>query len=404
MQKIFLSILVILIYTNSFAQDGGCSTVTPPNLPTVANHAISEKTISFYFHIVRDDFGNGGHTNQQIDQQINLLFSDLASWSIIGVEVGRDIIKSSYYLDYNSYKFNSLINANPHNNAIDVYFTGGTWGSMAADIPSTSCVITFNGIGNRLISHEVGHCLGLLHTHEFHQTCEDITGHPPECLICGDQICDTPPDPGLQRTFYDPITNPNGNVNIECNYIGDEYAPDTRNIMSYTPYPCAEWFTSGQAERMHWYLDSYQLLIDTYYYISAPENLTWMSQNNNPLLQWSTVPNANLLQYKIYRNFNGCGINCGAYTLLGTVPASQTSYLDQEVIIGGKFSNSEVYYYVTAITTQNNESVNSNRITIPTNMVQKVIMDNQLRNKFENTLNIYPNPINPTSNDLHPKK
>lgn len=65
-------------------------------------------------------------------------------------------------------------------------------------------------------SHEIGHCLDLLHTHQGTQPgsagcAENINGS--NCNTCGDEICDTPADNG------------NGVVN--------GYTPDLRNLMSY---------------------------------------------------------------------------------------------------------------------------------------------------------------------------
>ncbi len=386
-----------------FSQDGGCATVASSNPQEIEGDIIIPRTIQFYFHIVRDDFGQGGHTNQEVDDQINLLFNDLAEWSITGIEVGRDIIKSSYYLNFTLSKFDNLIQINSHTDAIDVYFTGSYGSSKAKDILSSSCVITKNGIGNKLITHEVGHCLGLYHTH--HNKCED-DGTYPACLQCGDYVCDTPPDPGLDRNFFNGV---DGNVNQDCEFVsnnvlpppwGGEWDPDTRNIMSYTPYPCADWFTLEQAEKMHSYLTNDPLLINTYYFISPPANLNWSNQNSHPKLQWNAVSNSSLMGYKIYRNLSGCGINCGYYNHIATVSASQTNYIDQTVTVGGKFATADVYYYVTAYTNTNKESVNSNRVTVPTDMLNKESKIFENNDLLKNQLDIYPNPFNPATKIL----
>lgn len=396
--KILLTALLLLLFisSHSVAQDGGCETEAPINPVEISSYGIEAKTISFYFNIVRDDFGQGGQTDQEVNEQINLLFGDLANWSISGVEVGREIIKSSYYLNYNGGKFSGLTNLNSHSNAIDIYFTGSYGLSRANGIPGNACVLTFNGISNRLISHEVGHCLGLLHTDEERVTCQDVTGNYPQCFECGDKVCDTPPDPGLFRD--------GSNVNSDCEFTGDTnlWNPDTRNIMSYTPYHCALWFTEGQGMRMHWYLDHEQVLINTYFYILAPSNLHWSNQDERPLLQWNQVSHSNLSGYCVYRNLNGCGINCGSYSMIAELSSSQTSYLDTSVEIGDRFATEEVYYYVTAFTTSNIESVNSNRVSIPTNIAQKIVFNQNIeKEKFSNSLNIFPNPLNPSSKIIY---
>ncbi|MFN0037193.1 MAG: T9SS type A sorting domain-containing protein [Saprospiraceae bacterium] len=87
----------------------------------------------------------------------------------------------------------------------------------------------------QLVSHEIGHCLGLLHTHHDHG-CVDIGG--PNCGQVGDLVCDTPPDDGQ----YGSPT--------ECSTL-----PLYNNIMSYFPIlTCTDRFTPGQGERMRHYL------------------------------------------------------------------------------------------------------------------------------------------------------
>lgn len=88
-----------------------------------------------------------------------------------------------------------------------------------------------------IISHEMGHCLNLRHTHDTEFGIETADN----CTYAGDKICDTPPDPKLW----------DGNnylVDSNCNYTeNDGYSPDTENIMSYTPPSCMLHFTNGQA-------------------------------------------------------------------------------------------------------------------------------------------------------------
>jgi hypothetical protein len=87
------------------------------------------------------------------------------------------------------------------------------------------------------VAHELGHFLGLCHTHEaetdgvvrvarwtepgdqgFESTC-DAT-----CTLEGDGICDTPPDPGPELCAYD----------MQCiAHCATDAAPSTHNLMSY---------------------------------------------------------------------------------------------------------------------------------------------------------------------------
>ena len=107
------------------------------------------------------------------------------------------------------------------------------------------------------LAHEVGHFLGLLHTHETNRGNELVNGS--NCSFTGDEICDTPADPELGTR----------NVNTNCEYTGtardlnnDLYDSDPHNIMSYSRVKCKTFFSEEQAARMHYYLErDYQHLV-----------------------------------------------------------------------------------------------------------------------------------------------
>lgn len=99
-----------------------------------------------------------------------------------------------------------------------------------------------------LLSHEVGHCLGLYHTFETFQNSrkENVarTGTCTNCTNNGDTLCDTPADD-------------DGGVNASCVYIGTgkdacntSYSPMTNNIMAYGIYACLNVFTAEQGNKM----------------------------------------------------------------------------------------------------------------------------------------------------------
>lgn len=104
-----------------------------------------------------------------------------------------------------------------------------------------------------VLSHELGHCLGLYHTHDTPYGAELVNGS--NCSTAGDLICDTPADPGLHLP---------GNLNIyTCAYTGtgvdvngQPYTPLTNNIMSYAIWDCYNAFTAGQFNVMNYVLDS----------------------------------------------------------------------------------------------------------------------------------------------------
>lgn len=105
------------------------------------------------------------------------------------------------------------------------------------------------------ISHEMGHVLGLLHTHNNNATSnglstpnEDVDqeNNPGQCLLSGDCICDTPAARGLLGQVTPPIE---GCLwELASNF--PLYEPITNNIMSHTYTSCREELTPGQGQRM----------------------------------------------------------------------------------------------------------------------------------------------------------
>lgn len=141
-------------------------------------------------------------------------------------------------------------------------------------------------VGNSL-AHEIGHNLGLLHTHANIR--QDITGYNEsagncfqeavsrgkrqglfcvstinrlKCEINGDGLCDTEADPGIKRNNRDPFSYL---FYESCDYDpaaggqdnwGDTWTPTVSNIMSYGNYDCRTSFSPLQVGKMYGYIDS----------------------------------------------------------------------------------------------------------------------------------------------------
>lgn len=160
-------------------------------------------------------------------------------------------------LDYDTYydTFGIIPTDGPHSDGIDIYLLNEhldpqpLGGGLAPYIDGSSCVIWGNfpfwGLEptplttSKVVSHEVGHIFGLLHTNNCAGTIfphEDTTN----CETAGDYVCDTPPDP---YWMYD--INPDS-----CG----TYLADMTNIMAATHPNCMTHFTDGQGGRMRYYL------------------------------------------------------------------------------------------------------------------------------------------------------
>jgi hypothetical protein len=101
------------------------------------------------------------------------------------------------------------------------------------------------------LAHEIGHCLGLVHTHDYLVEPELVNGA--NCSTAGDMLCDTPADPNLSLP---------GLVQLPCAYVGtvtdangDLYTPLLNNVMSYSPC-LVDSFTPEQGALMRYYADS----------------------------------------------------------------------------------------------------------------------------------------------------
>lgn len=170
------------------------------------------------------------------------------------------------------------------------------------------------------MAHEIGHTLGLYHTHQAGRTslntnaeCGDCyqesvsrskkqgplcvsTIGKKKCEVNGDFLCDTAADPFINFQVYD------------CNYIGGgtdnwgkAWIPNGENIMSYTDFYCMTYFTPMQVAKMTYYKD----LMDIQYpifNISGPNYLcagepTNFTVNSLPgsSYHWEVLNNVNIL-------------------------------------------------------------------------------------------------------------
>ena len=141
---------------------------------------------------------------------------------------------------------------------INGYLFNDAGSGDAYSIPSTNFYA--GGLDFKTVAHELGHCLGLLHTFNCQGgNNECVDRNHTSATNGGDKVCDTEADPqnGVDENTCmktNPLFDNNSADHKGCLFFantcaGDEYNPPVHNIMSYY-YNCMESFTPGQAERM----------------------------------------------------------------------------------------------------------------------------------------------------------
>lgn len=122
----------------------------------------------------------------------------------------------------------------------------GASGFIQDGVVVEDAFIGTNSDNSKVMVHELGHYLNLLHT--FQQGCS--TG---SCLTSGDRVCDTPLDNTTSPTFCGDNQTANSCTN-DASIPNSPFATDVQdmyeNYMDYGELSCANTFTPNQATRM----------------------------------------------------------------------------------------------------------------------------------------------------------
>ena len=207
-------------------------------------------------HIIRETAGTGGIS--EVDalsafDRMNEFYID-ASVHFFQCSPINFIDNSTFY-NYDKTQKSALDAAYGLTNIVNIYVantvsSGGSAicghstfpGGLDFLIQSKSCMK--NG---STLSHEMGHYMGLYHTHETSFGDEAVNGS--DCNAEGDLICDTPADPRLNTSVN---LNQSGCIyyGTETDENGQSYSPMVYNLMSYSGKGCRTEFTAMQQAKI----------------------------------------------------------------------------------------------------------------------------------------------------------
>lgn len=160
--------------------------------------------INVYFHVIRSSNGLGVDKAEISNEIITSLNKFYRSSNITFINYGNEYIDNDSYINLDRHGYHKFINQTYKNhyipNCINLYlFSYGSSGSLAGvahDIPSDAFLLTSTLYTSNFVpAHEMGHCLGLYHTH--HGTMQSEGGIPElvngsNSASTGDYIIDTP--------------------------------------------------------------------------------------------------------------------------------------------------------------------------------------------------------------------
>ena len=239
------------------------------NLPKIKNIRASSVNMvlaPLTVHVIRDASGIGGITLEELNTALDRLNEQFIPAGIrfytCGInyidndnlnefEKNDDRIEASTYLVENT--FNLFI--------ADTYTSNGSSSCGFAYYPNTSSwdmsvLKTSCVVNGTTLEHELGHAFNLRHTHQgsgSELVARPGSGNQYNCDTKGDGFCDTPADPNITGWSINGITCEVTNDKNETDVNGELFTPDSKNIMSYSPYKsCRSLFTSEQYAMMNY--------------------------------------------------------------------------------------------------------------------------------------------------------
>lgn len=255
---------------NSTDKDAmACATMGPCDNAFIRDGWIPDTTIPItvirlYFHILRNDDGsNAATTPSMVAAQVAHLNQDYLPYRI-QFEYQWDYANSSQYRFLDDNEMNGMKNAfaiapdsqlNIFVSYVNQSYSFGTFPWDFDALQKTGGIVMTQGHFSSVqsvLAHEIGHCLGLWHTHhgvDEVTTCGSCYESPNgfEADARGDLCSDTDPTP----TNYS-CSGPGGLDNCSGLLWGPT---DPQNFMGYGPDFCIQEFSPQQAGRIHCWIN-----------------------------------------------------------------------------------------------------------------------------------------------------
>ncbi len=221
------------------------------------NSSTAVTSVPVKAHVLRTDAGTGGLTEAQVNAAFAIMNGYYANANLeFFLCEGINFIDNSTFYDFTISEEADLRAAYNVDNVINIYFANEVTNSNNAGLcgyayfPGGPEVIMMNNncaLNGSTLSHEMGHFLGLSHTHgNSNSTLTDELVNGSNCETAGDFICDTPADPQLSGST---VTTACNYIGVEFDANGDLFQPNPLNIMSYSRKSCRTEFSTGQYAR-----------------------------------------------------------------------------------------------------------------------------------------------------------
>lgn len=210
-----------------------------------------DKKFSIVAHIVYDSLGNTSNTKAAILKDLDSLNKNFAPICVSFEICEFRYIDNFLYENVDTAKewkeMQVIYNVKDR---INIYYVKSITNPAGAGFAGLGKItelnkegIVLSALGEKGLSHEMGHYFGLEHTFEIKYGNELVDGS--NCSTTGDKICDTPADPNGTLngcTFSSMLKDANGKY----------YDPLVNNIMSYYPATCLcnPVFTNQQYKKM----------------------------------------------------------------------------------------------------------------------------------------------------------